>query len=57
MDCDVVARGEETKVTDLFEPYKMFFKVIGLAIVQLFFIFLWLLLLVVPGSLNHFLTC
>ena len=49
-----IARGEETKVTDLFEPYGMFFKVIGLAIVQLFFIFLWLLLLVVPGIIKSF---
>jgi len=49
-----IARGEETKVTDLFEPYGMFFKVIGLAIVQLFFILLWLLLLVVPGIIKSF---
>ncbi|KOP31213.1 DUF975 family protein [Exiguobacterium acetylicum] len=49
-----IARGEETKVTDLFEPYGMFFKVIGLAIVQFFFIFLWLLLLVVPGIIKSF---
>ncbi|WP_294748058.1 DUF975 family protein [uncultured Exiguobacterium sp.] len=49
-----IARGEETKVTDLFEPYGMFFKVIGLAIVQFFFIFLWFLLLVVPGIIKSF---
>ncbi|WP_410502121.1 DUF975 family protein [Exiguobacterium acetylicum] len=49
-----IARGEETKVTDLFEPYGMFLKVVGLAIVQLIFIILWTLLLIIPGIIKSF---
>jgi len=49
-----IARGEETKVTDLFEPYGMFLKVVGLAIVQFIFIALWTLLLIIPGIIKSF---
>lgn len=49
-----IARGEETKVTDLFEPYGMFLKVVGLGIVQFIFIALWTLLLIIPGIIKSF---
>lgn len=42
------ARNEEVKVADLFEPYKIFGKVIGVSIVQAVFLFLWTLLLMRP---------
>ena len=49
-----IARGEETKVTGLFEPYGMFLKVVGLAIVQFIFLALWTLLLIIPGIIKSF---
>lgn len=48
------ARNEEVKVADLFEPYKIFGKVIGVSIVQAVFLFLWTLLLIIPGIIKSF---
>ncbi|WP_214848421.1 DUF975 family protein [Exiguobacterium sp. s193] len=49
-----VARDEETKIADLFEPYKMFLKAVGLAIVQTIFLGLWFLLFIIPGIIKSF---
>ncbi|MGX8176714.1 DUF975 family protein [Exiguobacterium artemiae] len=49
-----IARGEKTKISDLFEPYKYFVKVVLLSIVQFIFLFLWALLLVVPAIIKSF---
>lgn len=49
-----VARDEQTKVADLFEPYKMFLKAIGVSIVQTFFLGLWFLLFIIPGIIKSF---
>lgn len=49
-----IARQEQTKVTDLFEPYKMFLKVIGLTIVRTLLLVLWFMLLIVPGIIKSF---
>lgn len=49
-----IARGEQTKISDLFEPYKYFIKVVLLSIVQFVFLFLWALLLVVPAIIKSF---
>jgi len=49
-----LSRGEQAKVSGLFEPYRMFLKVIGLSIVQFVFVVLWMLLLIVPGIIKIF---
>lgn len=49
-----VARDEETKIADLFEPYKMFLKAIGVSIVQTIFLGLWFLLFIIPGIIKSF---
>ena len=47
--CLNVARGENPSVSSIFDGFGSFFKIIWLQIVTGFFIFLWSLLLVVPG--------
>ena len=47
--CLNVARGEKPSVMSLFDGFGSFFKIIWLNIVMSFFIFLWSLLLIVPG--------
>lgn len=49
-----VARKEQAKIVDLFEPYKIFLKAVGLSIVQSIFLGLWFLLLIIPGIIKSF---
>lgn len=49
-----VARKEEAKIVDLFEPYKFFLKAVGLSLVQGILLGLWFLLLIVPGIIKSF---
>ncbi len=49
-----IARSEETKVADLFEPYKMFWKAIGLSLVRSIFLALWFILFIIPGIIKSF---
>ena len=47
--CLQISRGVQAGTGDLFDAFGIFFKVIWLNIVMGFFIFLWSLLLIVPG--------
>lgn len=49
-----VARKKQAKIVDLFEPYKIFLKAVGLSIVQSIFLGLWFLLLIIPGIIKSF---
>ncbi len=49
-----VARKEQAKIVDLFEPYKIFLKAVGLSIVQSIFLGLWFLLFIIPGIIKSF---
>lgn len=50
-----LARGKSPKVSDVFNPYKelgLGLKIIGTSIMQSIFLFLWFLLLFVPGIIK-----
>lgn len=52
-----LSRSENPLISDTFEPYKsgsVMWKVIGASIVQFIFIFLWTLLLIIPGIIKSF---
>lgn len=44
-----VSRGEKAGVGDLFDGFGLFFKIIGLNILLALYVFLWSLLLFIPG--------
>ena len=47
-------QGEQVRVSDLFSQFQSFGKALGLRIVTVFFVWLWSLLLVIPGLIAVF---
>lgn len=49
-----IKRRQEVEVSDAFGGFKFFFKSVGLLVVMSVFIFLWTLLLVIPGIIASY---
>ena len=47
--CLKVSRGEQTRFMDIFRSFDHFGKALGIAVLQWIYIFLWTLLLIIPG--------
>ncbi|WP_040951091.1 DUF975 family protein [Gorillibacterium massiliense] len=44
-----IKRGRETRIPDMFQGFRQFGPTLGLSILQGIFVFLWTLLLIIPG--------
>ena len=49
-----LVRKEDTEVGDVFEGFRLFGKALWLSIIMAFFLYLWTLLLIVPGLIKAF---
>ena len=55
--CMEISRGIKAGVGDIFDGFGIFFKIIWLSIVAGFFVFLWSLLLIIPGIIASYRYC
>lgn len=47
-----LVRSEKLNIAEVFSPYKIFWKTVGLTIVEAIFILLWSLLFIIPGIIK-----